>query len=64
MANKKVKNGFITMKCSICSAKVERVDAGAKSVICWQCTHLGTEGYTESEIQELTITGRKRIFVK
>jgi len=65
MADKKVKkDGFITMKCRLCSKKVERVDANAKSVICWECTHLRAEGYTESDILNLTNEERNKIFVR
>jgi len=48
----------------LCSKKVERVDADAKSVICWECTHLGAEGYTESDILNLTNEERNKIFVR
>jgi hypothetical protein len=65
MAKKQTrKDGYVNMQCRLCSNVVERVDSNAKTVICWQCTHLGAEGYSESEIKDLTIQERNRIFVK
>ena len=52
------------MKCRLCSANVSKVDINAKSVICWKCTHLGVEGYLESDIKYLSEHERNKIFVK
>ena len=65
MAQKQIKKaGFTTMKCRLCSANVPKVDINAKSVICWKCTHLGVEGYLESDIKYLSEHERNKIFVK
>lgn len=62
MKKKKLK-GFKTKKCKLCKNMVERVDSSAKSVMCWQCTHLYVEGYTPDEITEMSKNERNSFFV-
>ncbi len=65
MAKKKLRSdGYVTMKCKLCSNKVEKVDSSAKSVMCWECTHLYTEGYSLQEISEMGEKERSVIFVR
>jgi len=65
MAKKKLRSdGYVTMKCKLCSNKVERVDSSAKSVMCWECTHLYAEGYSLQEISEMGEKERSVIFVR
>ena len=65
MAKRKLRSdGYVTMKCKLCSNKVERVDAKSKSVLCWECTYLYTEGYSLQEISEMIEKERNIIFVR
>lgn len=56
--------GYKKMKCKLCKNTVERVDVSTKSVMCWECTHLYTEGYTLEEIEEMDEKQRSKIFVR
>lgn len=65
MAKKKLRSdGYVTMKCKLCSSKVERVDSSSKAVICWQCTSLYASGRSLDEIENMTEKERGDIFVK
>jgi|DEB0MinimDraft_6_1074348.scaffolds.fasta_scaffold148188_2 hypothetical protein len=65
MAKKKLRSdGYVTMKCKLCSSKVERVDSSSKAVICWQCTSLYASGKSLDEIKNMTEKERGDIFVK
>ena len=65
MAKKKLRSdGYVTMKCKLCSSKVERVDSSSKAVICWQCTSLYASGKSLDEIENMTEKERGDIFVK
>lgn len=67
MAKKKTKkrtDGYVEMQCRFCDNIVERTDASAKSVMCWECTHLYTEGHTFEQIAEMGEKERSVIFVR
>jgi len=65
MAKKKLRSdGYVTMKCKLCSSKVERVDSSSKAVICWECTSLYASGKTLQEIERMDEKERSSIFVK
>ena len=61
MKDPKIK-GYKKQKCRLCKTIVDRVDATAKSVLCWKCTHLYTEGHSFEDISEMLDTERNKFF--
>lgn len=64
MSKKEKDSGYKTLKCKLCTNTVPHTDVNAKYVTCWECTQLGVEGFSETEIRGMDSRERNKIFVK